>query len=954
MAQQLVSLAKSQHIDLSFDEVEELLPFKWSLKDVKAARSEGEPLYAKKVILRLSYFPFCITSIDIIEGSYCRVPFSLTAKGKFAKEYEISTFLIDSKFFQLNGSALLSSSLQPLKAEFFFHIPELVECHPLTKGSLQGKIHLQSEFAHATLDFHEVKIEEFKVGSLNADLTASLKGNAWKGNLIFAAPSSFEGSFSFQFDPTASLFDMSQVEVKGLDSHLSGNLSFDPFSWDWKEGSFQFEALHLEHFRFLAADSFLKGAAFANIKFFPSNLLTIHGHVENLDFYSASLQAAVCECHLSKELEGNIAIEGENLNISEGFFSSFKIDSSFGKENAPFSLSATGDPLDISLRGSWNQKESLFSIECQELLGQLFDQSYQIEKPFHIEWCDKHFKMTPFFLKIGNGHLFTHVDLGVPSAFAKIEATKLPLDFVSLFQKDFTLDGTSDIDFEIAAHDDHLSGNIDLSFNNVDLISEGKKESIPLTGSLKIDLNEKEADVRGKLQTPCAQHLELFAQVPIQFHSFPFKLKSDQQKPFSAELTMKSKVQDLLQFINIGDQQLEGWLTCHLNFSNHLLSPILQGTLELQEGIYENLSLGLSLKQIEGRAIAAGQEIKLITFKANDGSKGSMSGSGIIKLDPNQSLVYSIDSHLDEFQALSLDTLEGKFTGNLLFTGNRKEAKAQGRLSIAEAHFKIPEKLPPVIPDLLINFIHTPESLLKKPLKPLSLFPIHLDLELNAADQVFLDWKGLSSEWKGNLHVSGNHLNVQARGALSLIKGEYNFASKTFSLSEGKMIFNDQSSPAMYLTLSGACELADTNVKVILRGPLFSPTLTFQSSPTMPTSSLLARILFNKDITEISAVQAFQLAQTLLTLSGDTAPNILERVRKTLFIDRLNVVTSDNNEILLQVSKYLTKGVMMTLSQGFDTQKVTMDFELNQDFLLQAEVDKEQKGKFSLKWNHNY
>jgi translocation and assembly module TamB len=168
------------------------------------------------------------------------------------------------------------------------------------------------------------------------------------------------------------------------------------------------------------------------------------------------------------------------------------------------------------------------------------------------------------------------------------------------------------------------------------------------------------------------------------------------------------------------------------------------------------------------------------------------------------------------------------------------------------------------------------------------------------------------------------------------------------------MTFNDQSSPAMFLSLSGTCELPDTNVKVILRGPLFSPTLTFQSSPTMATSAILARILFNKDIAEISAIQAFQLAQTLLSLSGDTAPNIIERVRKTLFIDRLNVTTSDNDEILLQISKYLTKGVMFTLSQGVDTQKLTMDVELNQGFLLQAEAGKGQKGKFSLKWNRNY
>lgn len=952
MKAHIARLSAEKNIALSFDELEEWLPFKWTLTNVTISVGGGKSVFAKKVLLRLSYFPFCVTSIDLIDGNYCGLPFSLMAKGEFSNQCEISTFHIDNQLFHLTGSASLSSLWDPLKAECLFHIPDLAQCHPQLQGSLQGKVQVLSETAHLALDFHEVKVGEFSLGALNADFLASLNETGWKGNFVFNSEAAFEGALAFQFDPQTSLLHLDQIDIQGPESRLYGELAFNPFSLDWQEGQLYLNALRLEQFRSIVPDAFLKGAANAHIQFFPENRLHVHGNVERLSVYSLYLQSA--QFNLVKNGAGALEIEGQQLQLPQGSFSTFKLHSLFDQEKAPFSFIATGDPLNIDISGNWHQKEQRYAAMIENLKGDLFKAPYHLEKQVELEWDEGHFKMSPLVLNSAEGHLLAHIELLKDQALVTIEGVKWPLHFVSLFQKDFSFDGTADFSCNLSHFNDHLTGAAALSFQQVDLISDAKKETIQLSGSMEAQLNEKEAKISGKVETPCGQHLLASATFPILFNSYPWMLISVQDSPFSAQLEMQGKLQDLFQFINIGDQQLEGWLSCHLQFSNSLQTPVMQGTLELQEGSYENLTLGLTLKNVEACALAQDQEIKVVTFKATDESQGSMSGSGIMKLGPQQPFSYAIDSHLNQFQAISLDTLDGKFTGHLLFTGGRHDAKAQGNLIVSEARFKIPEKLPPVIPDLEIQLINTPESLLKKPLKPLSLFPIHLDLELDAANHVFLEWKGLSSEWHGNLHVKGTHLNVQAKGALSLIKGDYNFASKTFSLSEGKMTFNDQSSPAMYLSLSGACELADTNVKVLVRGPLFSPTLTFQSNPTMATSALLSRILFNKDITDISTVQAFQLAQTLLSLSGDATPNILDRIRKTLFIDRLNLTTTEDDEILLQVSKSLTKGVMFTFSRGIDTQKATVDVELNPDFLFQAEVGKNQKGKFSLKWNHNY
>jgi translocation and assembly module TamB len=120
----------------------------------------------------------------------------------------------------------------------------------------------------------------------------------------------------------------------------------------------------------------------------------------------------------------------------------------------------------------------------------------------------------------------------------------------------------------------------------------------------------------------------------------------------------------------------------------------------------------------------------------------------------------------------------------------------------------------------------------------------------------------------------------------------------------------------------------------------------------MPTSSILAQILFNKDISELSAAQALQLADTIVTLSGGAGPNVLETIRKSLGIDRLNIVSSgESDQVSVQIGKYLTRGVMVTLSQS---SQIIVEVELKGGFVLQAETQEDEQGKFSFKWNKNY
>jgi translocation and assembly module TamB len=199
-------------------------------------------------------------------------------------------------------------------------------------------------------------------------------------------------------------------------------------------------------------------------------------------------------------------------------------------------------------------------------------------------------------------------------------------------------------------------------------------------------------------------------------------------------------------------------------------------------------------------------------------------------------------------------------------------------------------------------------------------------------------------------------MNVLANGTLQLVKGEYDFFGKKFKLTDGQIIFNDKPSPSATINISGNLSLSDTIITAHLQGPLSSPTLTFQANPQMSTSAILARILFNKDISDISQPEAIQLATTLISLSGGAGPSVLETIRKNIGVDKLAIAsqTAHPDEIAVQIGKYLTKGVLITLSQSATSSQVIVEVEFNYGFVFQAETQEEQEGKFSLKWTHSY
>lgn len=667
-------------------------------------------------------------------------------------------------------------------------------------------------------------------------------------------------------------------------------------------------------------------------------------------FTSGALQLDLAHRQLAGDLYAHVQETGsaafhfaheEGRQTLDAFFLGVELSASFKADEEvpgeyPFSLDIQKPDLQCAMQGRLSVDEKLIALEAIHLAGTYLAIPFSLNTPCVLEKGRESASLSPLDMQIGQGTLTASCDLSSVRSTGAFSLTQFPLEWLG----------------------PHLSGSLtanaffDVTPDNLQGALTAALEEAHVKASLQVHADHNIVQTH-LLMSSQNQGAELTATVPLTYQLYPFKLSIHPTESLSAQCVAEARVQDLLDWIPFGTHQFTGFLNTRLFLSGSALAPILQGELSWEEGSYDNYLTGTALKNVHAELRAEKDQIHLITFHADDGKKGKMSAEGTLNLAPD--FPFYLTAELDAFRALHFNPLDCTLTGSLYIQGTQREATAYGNLLVDAAEYTLQNARALEIPTLPVTLLHIPAATSEAVITN-KIYPLHLNLDLTAEKRVMVLGRGLKSEWKGALHLTGTNTTVRLDGDLDLLNGEYDLFGKTFKLTEGQILFSDKSGAVARIHLTGALSLPEATITAHLRGPLASPTLTLQSNPQMSTSAILARILFNKDISDISQPEALQLATALISLSGGAGPSILETIRKNLGIDRLTIASQTNNpdEIAVQIGKYLTKGVMVTLSQSATSSQIIIEVEFKHGFVFRAETQEVQEGKFSLKWTHSY
>ena len=813
------------------------------------------------------------------------------------------------------------------------------------------------------------KIDEFKgFFNLTVDPLKNIKASPHISFDINSIPFSLQGNLHGNI--LTKIINLEDLKIITPFSSSNGNLSFIK---DYVDGEIDFDIQNLNDIEPLFNILKFDGKVFSKLRFLKKDSQQTIRFVSDIfdlqifDYYVDKLKIdyELMDVFKNNYFDMNVLVENFNYNQMTVEKCCFNTNNYY--ENKPFFISCKGkwgkEVFELDSQGFYNINDDEFLLNIQDIKGFLFSQSFGITSPIQLEWGTQFFLLKNLDIDCANSILNADINLMKNKSSIKLYMNHFPIDFLSFNPINLNIDGFLTTDIFITQNKDQVDGNINIKLDEINITSLKDKKKIALNGFIQGLLKDNDLKSKVQILTKHTQFIDADLILPIDINLFPFRCKANPKKEFFTEVIFDGDIGNVINFFNIGAHKLEGDVTCNIKASNTLYDPHIKGFFKLNNGIYENYYTGAFFKDVIMDLDANdNKKININLIKGKDLNEGNFSAKGFVDFEYGELLQFNLCASLEHLTLINLDWLLLKSKGDIEINGNRKGACIKGDVDVEKAQISIPEKLPHPILELPIKMINVNKSnnsdvLLYNPKK---FYDLNLDLNINTKENIYVQGRGLDSEWEGNFELKGNAFNPFIYGKLELVKGVFIFAGREFVLNKGEVSFlgknNEDNLPNIYV--EAKTNQQGTTIIATLKGPINKPSLAFTSNPPLPESAVMSLLLFGQDISDLSNTQITQLTRAMSAFS--TNSSVLESTRKVIGIDRLAIVPSSSDQqdkMALQVGKYITKGVLVSFSQGTEqgTSNVMIELDLHHGFIFQAETQQQgEQAKFTIKWNYNY
>jgi translocation and assembly module TamB len=445
---------------------------------------------------------------------------------------------------------------------------------------------------------------------------------------------------------------------------------------------------------------------------------------------------------------------------------------------------------------------------------------------------------------------------------------------------------------------------------------------------------------------------------PLTLRLQPFVLDIEEDGALDGDIDLAIQLARIADILALDEQILTGTLSADLTLAGTIRAPEVEGPISLQDGVYENSLSGTALRGLTMRANASRERLTVEQLAGRVGNGGTIKAEGWVGLEADFPL--SVSVRLDDAELVSRDDAEATLAGDISIEGDLSDALIKGDLLVMRAELSIPEGGGPDLPDIDIeevggNIINKPKEEQKEQQE--QAFDPKLDISIDLPNQVYVRGRGLESEWQGKLDIEGTASQPLITGNLGVKTGYFDFIDKRFVIERGDIDFNASSPPNPILALAAAATDADFKAIIRLDGPADDPKLTLESEPVLTEDEILARLRFNRELSEIGAVEAAKLALAVNRLRGGGGFDAFAEIRNVLQIDTLDVVGGEEaGDSRVKAGKYLSDEVYLEVEQGTagDSGRARVEVEILPNVSLEADTGEDSNGGVGLKWRFDY
>lgn len=846
-----------------------------------------------------------------------------------AHGYQVKISLPDTSLNDSHGS--VSATLDLSDQEGVLTTALLVE-GLLQKGTETVPLKCQANAEH-TADDWSITADLFTApfrATLDCALTpseTSARGTVWCQDI-----SVLEGLLPAPLSGSAELSAALHVEPENFRYSVSGNLS--DFNWQGVE-------CHNGTIRFISDLG-------------PTPSVSLNTDVRGLCVGALS----VVESHAVLSYDP----PSQDLNLLEGSLS--------GQiHGVPFTLLATGE-------GRTSTTEGVLTVD--HLQGSIADHTLSLDQPVRIGHKDRKLSLLTGALRVGTeGRISGEWHSPAPHRVsADLSFERIPLDHLMDALNGPVAQGNFNGQFHFVSDPRDLtaSGSMEATIARFGVLG-GLDGGLALGSSLTIDGGDAsvQACIAGMgIKEP----LLINVGVPVKrIDGWPF-VSVTPHSPLRGTIKGDIRLTQLLGGWLPEQAGFEAIIGCDAEVRGTAEDPSFHGPVHVREGRIDLLPTGEVIKDVEMDGNIEYRTLNLHRVEASDEKEGHLIGTGLVEVTPTNDFHWQTILNCSNVEAISLDYATASADGTVKLDGDLSGMTISGSAIARKALIDLAARFPVDTPELFVTYVGEQKDI-DTP------FLVKFDLSVDADSGVEIRGRGLSSQWKGHVHLGGEASQLLLDGTLRCLEGSFTLSNKELNISEGSVTVAGDLFHDSRLNVIATIVLPAVTAEVYLKGSLENPKISIQSTPPRPDTEILALILFNKEFGDISALQSLQLANTAMSIEHPSGPfGFVDRVKENLGIDLIDVGSltpggapgpsstpaaldpSDTgppppqvqNDVNIKVGKYISDGVAVTVSKDVssDTNYVGFEAQLAPEVTAEAQVGADQIGVVSLKWKKNY
>ena len=410
--------------------------------------------------------------------------------------------------------------------------------------------------------------------------------------------------------------------------------------------------------------------------------------------------------------------------------------------------------------------------------------------------------------------------------------------------------------------------------------------------------------------------------------------------------------------------QLSGTVEVNGTVSGSLQAPVIRGMASTSGAQAVDPESNVRLRDINVMVAMEGETVTVRSASAGLASGGSLSASGTVSTNASAGFPADLRVTLNQARYADGDMVVATVSGGLTVTGPLvRDPLLAGELTVERAEIAVPDTFGGNAAAIDVIHRNAPRAVQETlararandgtPTPDARPSVLRLNVGVNAPARIFVRGRGLDAELGGRVQLTGPVTNIQPVGGFQLVRGRLSILGQRITFDEGTVTLVGDLDP--YLNFVARSQSGDVTVIINVTGRVSALDISFSSQPALPEDEVLARLIFNRGLNELSALQIAQLAAAAAELAGGSNTSLLGSLRNATGLDDLDVVTDSEGNAAVRAGRYIADNIYLGVEAGAGgTTRGSINLDITEELKARGSVGSDGDSSLGIFFERDY